>query len=83
MEEIIKNPLITEITKWIIIVLLTVIMNGIRKVNNRITYLDYKLIATDHALEKSFDNGYANYRDAKLKELMQKNNFINKIKQGV
>lgn len=83
MENLLNNPFVTEITKWVIIVLLSFILNNVRKVNNRITYIDYKLIATDHALEKSFKNGYANYRDKKLEELLKKNNFINKIKRGV
>ena len=75
--EILNNPVISEVTKWIIAALGGAILANMRKILKRITLIEYKLHATDYALEKSFENGYANYRDAKLQELIESDDFIN------
>ncbi|MBZ0204237.1 MAG: hypothetical protein K8I03_14575 [Ignavibacteria bacterium] len=75
--EILNNPVVSEISKIIIAVLAGVILANMRKILKRITLIEYKLHATDYALEKSFENGYANYRDSKLQELIESDDFIN------
>jgi hypothetical protein len=76
--EILNNPVISEGAKWIIILMGGMMLRNVRKILKRIRLIEYKLQATDFALEKSFKNGYADYRDAKLIELIQSDKFVNK-----
>lgn len=76
--EILNNPIISEGAKWIIIILAGAMLRNVRKILKRIKLIEYKIQATDFALEKSFKNGYADYRDAKLIELIQSDKFVNK-----
>ena len=76
--EIINNPIISEGAKWIIILLAGVMLRNVRKILKRMKLIEYKLQATDFALEKSFKNGYADHRDQKLIELIQSDKFVNK-----
>lgn len=78
MEELFKSPVVSELGKWLFIVLATLIMAQLTKILRRIKLLEFKWEATDYALEKSFDNGYANYRDTKLKELIAEEKFLHK-----
>ncbi len=76
--EFLYNPIISEGAKWIIIILAGAMLRNVRKILKRIKLIEYKIQATDFALEKSFKNGYADYRDAKLIELIQSDKFVNK-----
>ncbi|NOS86768.1 MAG: hypothetical protein HOP31_16670 [Ignavibacteria bacterium] len=76
--EIINNPFVTEAIKWLILLSAGLILQQLRKILKRLTLVEYKLQATDYALEKSFKNGYEIHRDAKLRELLKSDNFINK-----
>ena len=64
--------------KWLVLILAGFITAQLRRLLKKITYIEYKLIATDYALERSLKNGYADHRNEKLNELIQKDNFINK-----
>jgi hypothetical protein len=76
--EILNNPLLYEISKWLIVSIATLILAKAKKILKRLTLIEYKQIATDFALEKSLENGYADYRDSKLEELIESDKFINK-----
>ncbi|KXK56236.1 MAG: hypothetical protein UZ05_CHB002000249 [Chlorobi bacterium OLB5] len=76
--EIFQNPYVMEIGKWLFIVLATLILAQINKILRRLKLLEYKWEATDYALERSFKNGYASYRDTKLKELLNEDKFLHK-----
>ncbi|NOS85221.1 MAG: hypothetical protein HOP31_08790 [Ignavibacteria bacterium] len=78
MEEFFKSPVVTEIAKWLFIVLATLILAQINKILRRLKLLEFKWESTDYALEKSFQNGYARYRDTKLKELLNEDKFLHK-----
>ncbi len=78
MIEILNNPAITEIIKWLILFFAGLILQQLRKILKRLTLVEYKLQATDYALEKSFKNGYEIHRDAKLRELLKSDRFVNK-----
>ncbi len=76
--EIINNIYITELLKWLILISAGMILQQLRKILKRLTLVEYKLQAADYALEKSFKNGYEIHRDAKLRELLKSDSFINK-----
>lgn len=76
--EIINNIYITELLKWLILIIAGMILHQLRKILNRLTLVEYKLQAADYALAKSFKNGYEIYRDAKFRELLKSDSFINK-----
>lgn len=76
--EILDNPVLKEVYKWLIVSLATLILAKAKKILKRLTLIEYKQIATDYALEKSLENGYADYRDLKLEELIESDKFINK-----
>lgn len=74
----IEYQILSEAAKWILIALASLMLSSVRKILKRMKLLEYKLQATDHALERSFKNGYAEYRDAKLIELFEADRFVNK-----
>jgi hypothetical protein len=74
----IEYQILSEAAKWILIAIAGLMLSNVRKILKRIKLLEYKLQATDHALERSFKNGYAEYRDAKLIELFEADRFVNK-----
>ncbi|KXK45208.1 MAG: hypothetical protein UZ05_CHB002002504 [Chlorobi bacterium OLB5] len=76
--EILNNIYVTEILKWLILISAGMILQQLRKILKRLTLVEYKLQAADYALEKSFKNGYEIHRDAKLRELLKSDSFINK-----
>lgn len=76
--EILNNPLVTESIKWLILLSAGLILQQLRRILKRLTLVEYKLQAADYALEKSFKNGYEIHRDAKLRELLKSDNFVNK-----
>jgi len=76
--EILDNIIIKEISKWLMVSIAALIFAKAKKILKRLTLIEYKQIATDYALEKSLENGYADYRDSKLDELIESDKFINK-----
>jgi hypothetical protein len=74
----IEYQILSEAAKWILIAIASLMLSSVRKILKRMKLLEYKLQATDHALERSFKNGYAEYRDAKLIELFEADRFVNK-----
>ena len=75
MGELLTNPIFSEVTKIILIGICTVIAAQVRGVRNRITLMEYKQIAQNHALSKSLQNGYMKDYDAKLSELINDYDF--------
>lgn len=75
--ETIEYQILSEAAKWLLIAIAGIMLSNVRKILKRIKLLEYKLQATDHALERSFKNGYAEYRDAKLIELFEADKFVN------
>jgi hypothetical protein len=74
--EAILSPIVQELAKYALIALFTIMLSRMRKLFRVIKLIDYKLQATDFALEQSFKNGYADHRNQKLKELLEADKFI-------
>lgn len=75
--EILSNPVVSESAKWLLLMVAGLILSSVRKLIKRMTLVEYKLRAADYALEKSLSNGYAAYRDHKLRELLSSDKFLN------
>jgi hypothetical protein len=61
------------------LLILILIYLGYRKIQiilKRQRYMELNFTATDYALQQSLKNGYADHRDAKLKELLEREDFI-------
>lgn len=48
----------------------------LKELEVQIKLLRYEIEATDYALEKSFGNGYKDYRKSKLEDLIRDDNFL-------
>jgi hypothetical protein len=56
------------------------ILSDVGVIKNQQKYTHFHVVAMDHALEKGSKNGYCDARDAKLDELVRKDEFVYKSK---
>jgi len=76
---IINSPIVNKILIGLVITGLIFIFRCLKKIYREIRYFKILQYAMDYALEKSISNGYAEHRDMKRDELINKDKYIEKI----
>lgn len=78
-DDFLMSPIVTKGLLTLISLMGSYLIVNLKRILKTIRYMELKQIAMDYALEKSSKNGYADYRDEKMKELTSRDKFIGKV----
>jgi hypothetical protein len=73
--ELLNNPIFDKLATLIVFPFIGYIVVQVKRIFNRIQLAEFKHIATIEALQLTFQNGFKDEYDRKMKELIRDNKF--------